>query len=104
MPTSRTERIERIQTEIKQLENRRKKLIQQHREQERKTRTRRLIERGALLESLLDGAETLTNEDIKAILTVALKSEAAHETRAFVRKRRDTTAITEPETARGAEA
>jgi len=104
MARTKTERIANIEAEIKQLENQRKKLLQQQKEHERKVRTRRLIERGALLESLIDGAEALTNEDVKAILTVALKSEAAHETRAFVRKRRGTTAITGPEAVQGAEA
>ena len=81
MAKTKIERIEGIEAEIKQLENQRKKLLQQQKEQDRKARTHRLIERGALLESLIDGAEVLTNEDVKAILTVALNSEAAHETR-----------------------
>ena len=41
MAKTRTERIESIQTEIQQLENQRKKLIQQEKEQERKDRTKR---------------------------------------------------------------
>ena len=104
MAKTKTERIASIEAEIKQLESLRKRLLQQQKEQDRKARTHRLIERGALLESLIDGAEVLTNEDVKAILTVALNSEAAHETRAFVRKRRGTAATTGPETVQGAEA
>ena len=104
MARTLNERIAETKEKISQYENQVKRLIQQQKQAERKARTHRLIERGALLESLIDGAEALTNEDVKAILTVALKSEAAHETRTFVRKRRNTTAITEPETVQGAEA
>jgi|GEM_PF-3642674 len=72
MPKTRTEKIENIQTRITQLENERKRLIQQQKEQERKDRTRRLIERGSILESLLDNAEAMSNEDIKELLQRAL--------------------------------
>jgi len=49
MAKTKVERIAGIEAEIKQLENRRKRLLQQQKEQERKVRTRRLIERGAIL-------------------------------------------------------
>jgi len=54
------ERIAETKEKISQYENQVKRLIQQQKQAERKTRTRRLIERGAILESLLDGADTLT--------------------------------------------
>ena len=101
MATSRTEKIERIQEEIKQLENQRKKLMQQQKEQERKARTRRLVERGAILESLLDGAETLTNEDIKVILSAALGSGDALDAIIPIRKRQNATATKEPKAKQG---
>ena len=104
MAKTTLEKIAETKEKIRQYENQVKQLVQKQKEADRKARTRRLIERGALLESLIDGAEALTNEDVKAILTVALKSEAAHETRTFVRKRRDTAATTGPDSARGAEA
>ena len=75
MPKSKytlTEQIERAKEDIKQETNKLKLLNQKHKEQERKDRTRRLIERGAIVESLIDGAETLDNERIKAILQTAL--------------------------------
>jgi hypothetical protein len=72
MPKTKTEKIEGIQTQIQQLENQRKKLIQEQKKQERATRTRRLIERGAILESLIPGAGELTNEQIKSLLVKAL--------------------------------
>ncbi len=52
-----------------------KRLVQEQKEQERKDRTRRLIERGAILESLIDGAETFTNEQIKLFLEKTIRTE-----------------------------
>lgn len=49
-----------------------KRLMQERKTAERKARTKRLIERGAILESLIDGAESMTNEEIKAVLQTAL--------------------------------
>jgi len=102
MPASRTEKIERIQAEIKQLENQKKKLMQQEKEQERKIRTRRLIERGAILESLLDRADVLTNEDVKAVLTAALASGPAIDVLLPILKRQNAAAPTKAITAQGA--
>jgi len=66
------EKIEEIKEKISQLENQKKKLMQEQKTQERKARTKRLIERGAIVESLLDGAEALTNDEIKELLQIAL--------------------------------
>jgi hypothetical protein len=66
------EQIALAKEDIKQHENKLKQLQQRQKEQERKDRTRRLIERGAILESLIDGAADLDNERIKAILQAAL--------------------------------
>jgi len=77
MPKSKytlTEQIERAKEDIRQETNKLKLLNQKQKEQERKDRTRRLIERGAIVESLIDGAETLDNERIKTILQTALSS------------------------------
>jgi len=79
--------IESIQEEIRQLENQKRKLLQQQKEQERKARTKRLIERGAILESLIDGVETLSNEQIKSLLAVALNSESAVKMQKELRER-----------------
>lgn len=35
---------------------------------ERKARTRRLIERGAIAESLIDGAKTMTNDEFARVI------------------------------------
>jgi len=45
MPRTTVEKIKGIQAQIEQLENERKRLMQQQKEQERKARTKRLIER-----------------------------------------------------------
>jgi hypothetical protein len=68
------EKITEAEAEIVKLQNQKKRLIQQYKEQERKDRTRRLIERGAIAESLIDGAETLTNEEFKSVLESALNA------------------------------
>lgn len=71
------QQIAKTEEKIRQLQNRRKKLLNQKSEEERKARTHRLIERGAILESLLDEPEQYKNEQIKALLTIALQSTEA---------------------------
>ena len=77
MPRTTVEKIEGIQAQIQQLENERKRLMQQKKEQERKDRTKRLIERGAILESLIPGAATFSNEQIKVFLEKTVGSDSA---------------------------
>ena len=72
--TNKTERIIKIENRLTQLQNQKKQLIQKQRAEERKARTRRLIERGAILESLIDGAEALTNDQITHILKCTVNS------------------------------
>jgi len=60
--------IESAKLKKQQSENELKLLIQQQRAEERKARTKRLIDRGAILESLIDGAAELTNDQIAEIL------------------------------------
>ena len=78
--------IEKAKKEIRQGENYINQMAKKRMELERKQRTRRLIERGAIAESLIDGADALTNEQIKTLLSVALSTAAARETLAFLRK------------------
>ena len=82
MPRTTIEKIESIQTQIEQLENERKQLMQQKKEQERKDRTKRLIERGAILESLVPGAAAFSNEQIKVFLEKIVGSDSARKSRA----------------------
>ena len=71
MSKTKLERIASLDEQMTQLANQKKKLMQQHKEQERKARTKRLIERGAILEGFISNAETLTNEQVKELLQVA---------------------------------
>ena len=60
---------EKVKTEIRQLENRQKILLNRKTDAERKARTRRLIEHGAILESIFPTATTMTGEEVKAFLS-----------------------------------
>lgn len=75
--TDISEKIARAEEEIRQLQNRKKKLLNQKKTEERRTRTHRLIERGAILESLLEQSEQYGNEQIKDLLAIALQTAEA---------------------------
>jgi hypothetical protein len=75
MATDLSEKITSIEAQISQLENRRKELIQKNRELERKARTKRLIERGAIVESLIGGVDHMTNDEFMSYLRKALRTE-----------------------------
>jgi len=82
MPKSKIpigEQIEKAKVDIKQRENNLKTLIQKKKNLERNARTRRLIERGAILESFIEGAIDLSNEQIKALLQSALATVSVRE-------------------------
>lgn len=59
---------EKVQREIQQLENRQKILLNKKTDAERRARTRRLIEHGAILESVFPATITMTGEEVKAFL------------------------------------
>ena len=59
---------EEVLKEIRQLENRQKILENKQRNEERKARTRRLIERGAILEGVFPLAPGLPGVEVKAFL------------------------------------
>jgi hypothetical protein len=71
------EKIAEAKEKISQYENQLKEILQKQRVQERKDRTRRLIERGAILESLIFGADALTNDQIKAFLEKTITNDYA---------------------------
>jgi len=60
--------IENAKREIEQSENKIKRLTRFMSTAERKARTRRLIERGAIAEAFIPDAETISNEDFQAKL------------------------------------
>ena len=57
-----------VRKKIRQLENRQKILLNRKADAERKARTHRLIERGAILESVFPEVVAMTGEQIKAFL------------------------------------
>lgn len=59
---------EQILKKIRQLENRQKILLNRQSDMERRARTRRLIEHGAILESVFPALVTLPGEEVKAFL------------------------------------
>ena len=74
-----SEQIAKAEEEIRQLQNRKRKLLNQKKAEERKIRTHRLVERGAILESLLEQPEQYTNEQIKGLLETVLRTTQAQE-------------------------
>ena len=65
---SKQEEKEKYEKKLVQLQNREKELRKMASIEERKKRNHRLIERGAILESFIEGASDKTNEEIKNIL------------------------------------
>ena len=76
--------IEDGKKKIRQLENREKVLRQKLSQEERRTRSHRLIVRGAVFESIVPEAKTMTDEEAAAFLRLALTSEEA---RGYLKKR-----------------
>ena len=60
--------LEKYEKKLVQLKNQEKKIRKQASLEERKKRNHRLIERGAILESFIEGASEKTNGEIKDIL------------------------------------
>ena len=76
--------IEDGKKKIRQLENWEKVLRQKLSQEERRTRSHRLILRGAVFESIVPEAKTMTDEEAAALLRLALTSEPA---RKYLKKR-----------------
>ena len=75
MAKTKLEKIAGIEEEIRQLENRRRQLIQEQKTQERKDRTKRLCRRMGLFESLLPASIPLTEEQFKTFLEKTAAAE-----------------------------
>ena len=80
--------IEDGKKKIRQFENREKVLRQKLSQEERRTRSHRLIVRGAVFKSIVPEAKDMTDEEAAALLRLALTSEPARE---FLRKRAEET-------------
>ena len=79
-----TAEIEDSKKKIRQYENREKMLRQKLSREERRTRSHRLIVRGAVFESIVPEAKTMTDEEAADLLRLALTGEEA---RAYLKKR-----------------
>ena len=79
-----TAEIEDSKKKIRQYENREKMLRQKLSKEERRTRSHRLIVRGAVFESIVPEAKDMTDEEAAALLRLALTSQPARE---FLQKR-----------------
>ena len=80
------EKINDTEERLRQLKNQEKKILKQDIEKRRKERTHRLITRGAILESLIENAEELTDEEIKILLEEATKTKEFKETLKIMRE------------------
>ena len=75
MAKTRAEKIADIEMQMAQLENQRKKLIQQQKQQERTDRKKRHCKRMGLFESLLPETIQLTDEQFKSFLEQTVATE-----------------------------
>ena len=77
MAKTKAEKITSIEEEIRQLENRRRQLVQEQKAQERKDRTKRLCRRMGLFESLVPDTIPLTEEQFKTFLEKTVMTDPA---------------------------
>ena len=63
------EKILMAEEEIKQLQNKRRKLISQQKQEERKKRDRRLYEKGAVFESIFNESRDFTKDEFYQLIT-----------------------------------
>ena len=80
------EKINVTEERLRQLKNQEKKILKQDIVKRRKERTHRLITRGAILESFIENAEELTDEEIKILLEEATKTKEFKETLKIIRE------------------
>lgn len=79
------DKIDDKEERLRQLKNQEKNILKQDIVKRRKERTHRLITRGAILESLIENAEKLTDEEIKILLEEATKTKEFKETLKIMR-------------------
>ena len=72
------EKILMTEEEIKQLQNKRKKLISQQKQKERKKRDRRLYEKGAVFESIFTESKDFTKDEFYQLITSLIRKEEAN--------------------------
>ncbi len=67
--------IDNTEDRLRQLKNQEKKILKQDIVKRRKERTHRLITRRPILESIIENAEELTDEEIKILLEEATRQK-----------------------------
>ena len=72
------EKILMADEEIKQLQNKRKKLINQQKQEERKKRDKRIYEKGAVFESIFTESKDLTKDEFYQLITSLIRKEEAN--------------------------
>ena len=83
------EKILMTEEEIKQLQNKRKKLISQQKQEERKKRDRRLYEKGAVFESIFTESKNLTKDEFYQLITFPNIKEAVNQKIRKIIEKRD---------------
>ena len=73
------EKILMTEEEIKQLQNKRKKLISQQKQEERKKRDRRLYEKGGVFESIFTESKDFTKDEFYQLITFQNIKEAVNQ-------------------------
>lgn len=71
------EKILMADEEIKQLQNKRKKLISQQKQEERKKRDKRIYEKGAVFESVFTESKNLSKDEFYQLITSLIRKEEA---------------------------
>ena len=84
------EEIQAAKKEIEQLTHRQDRLVSKLKVEERKKRTKRLIERGAILESIIGNATDFSNEQIQSILTDVFSNAEARAKIERIREQNET--------------
>ena len=73
------EKILMTEEEIKQLQNKRKKLISQQKQEERKKRDRRIYEKGGVFESIFTESKDFTKDEFYQLITFPNIKEAINQ-------------------------
>ena len=72
------EKILMVDEEIKQLQNKRKKLTSQQKQEERKKRDKRIYEKGAVFESIFTESKNLSKDEFYQLITSLIRKEEAN--------------------------
>lgn len=72
------EKILMADEEIKQLQNKRKKLISQQKQEERKKRDKRIYEKGAVFESIFTESKNISKDEFYQLITSLIRKEEAN--------------------------